>query len=315
MKFLLKFISYVYYMVISIRHWLFDSRIIKSHKFSVPIICVGNITVGGTGKTPVAELLVKSLSADRKVALLSRGYGRRTKGYRLVETNSSYRDVGDEPLQIKLKFPDVLVVVCERRVEAINRIIEEHPDIDVIVMDDGFQHRYVDPRGDYRYEDMHHGGGRMGGYEPVEFMGYCNGYYGTPDHNYRGERDYGYDMRGRRDYGYDYPYGDFGETLSDEELREWEHKLMRELDDRERQMFNKDAIMQKAKQMGRQMEGFGEKELYVATLMCYTDYKHTIGQNPDMAMKLAYDWLSDKDVAVKGAEKLAIYYDCIVEGE
>ena len=131
-------------MVISIRHWLFDSRIIKSHKFSVPIICVGNITVGGTGKTPVAELLVKSLSADRKVALLSRGYGRRTKGYRLVETSSSYRDVGDEPLQIKLKFPDVLVVVCERRVEAINRSIEEHPDIDVIVMDDGLQHRYVD---------------------------------------------------------------------------------------------------------------------------------------------------------------------------
>ena len=181
---------------------------------------------------------------------------------------------------------------------------------------DGETHRYIDPRADYRYEDMHHGGGRTGGYEPVEFMGYCNGYYGTPDHGYRGERDYGYDMRGRRDYGYDYrDYGDFGETLSDEELRKWEHALMSELDDRERQMFNKDAIMQKAKQMGRQMEGFGEKELYVATLMCYTDYKHTIGQNPDMAMKLAYDWLSDKDVAVKGAEKLAIYYDCIVEGE
>lgn len=146
MKFLLKLISYIYYVVISIRHWLFDSHIIKSHKFSVPIICVGNITVGGTGKTPVAELLVKALSSDRKVALLSRGYGRRTKGYRIVETNSSYRDVGDEPLQIKLKFPHVLVVVCERRVEAINRIIEEHPDIDVIVMDDGFQHRHVDAR-------------------------------------------------------------------------------------------------------------------------------------------------------------------------
>lgn len=146
MKFLLKFVSYIYYMAISIRHWLFDFRILKSHKFSVPIICVGNITVGGTGKTPVAELLVGALSSDYKVALLSRGYGRRTKGYREVKTNSSYRDVGDEPLQIKLKFPETLVVVCERRVEAINRIMKEHPEIGLIVMDDGFQHRYVDAR-------------------------------------------------------------------------------------------------------------------------------------------------------------------------
>jgi hypothetical protein len=67
--------------------------------------------------------------------------------------------------------------------------------------------------------------------------------------------------------------------------------------------------------MGKQMEGFGEKELYTTVLMVYTDYKHTIGANPDVAIKLAYDWLTDKDVAVKGAHKLAIYYDCIVEGE
>ena len=90
---------------------------------------------------------------------------------------------------------------------------------------------------------------------------------------------------------------------------------MEQLDEREKQMFHKDAIMQKAKQMGKPMEGFGEKELYTATLMVYTDYKQSIGANPDLAVKLAYDWLSDKDVAVKGAEKLAVYYDCIVEGE
>jgi hypothetical protein len=90
---------------------------------------------------------------------------------------------------------------------------------------------------------------------------------------------------------------------------------MGQLDDREKQMFSKDAIMQKARALGKPMEGFGEKELYVATLMVYTDYKHSIGQNPDLAVKLAYDWLADKDVAVKGAEKLAVYYDCIVEGE
>jgi hypothetical protein len=170
------------------------------------------------------------------------------------------------------------------------------------------------------YGDMHHGGMGRGGYEPVEFMGYCSGYYGAPQGDYARGRDYGYgDMRaynmsGMRDYGYR-DYGDYGETLSDEELKKWEHKLMGELDEREKQMFQKDAIMQRAKSMGKQMEGFGEKELYVATLMAYTDYKQTIGQNPDMAMKLAYDWLSDEDVAVKGAEKLAVYYDCIVEGD
>lgn len=183
-----------------------------------------------------------------------------------------------------------------------------------------------DMRRDYpemEMRDGHHmGGGRQGAYEPVEFMGYCSGYYGSPDHgDYRGGRDYGYDMRGgygRRDYGYDYgydDYGDYGETLSEEELKKWEHKLMGQLDEREKQMFNKDTIMQKAKSMGKPMEGFGEKELYVATLMVYTDYKQSIGQNPDLAVKLAYDWLADKDVAVKGAEKLAVYYDCIVEGE
>lgn len=167
------------------------------------------------------------------------------------------------------------------------------------------------------YGDMHHGGMGRGGYEPVEFMGYCSGYYGAPQGDYGRGRDYGYNMRGRRDYGYDYgyDYGDYGETLSEEELKKWEHKLMGELDEREKQMFHKDAIMQKAKSMGKPMEHFGEKELYVATLMVYTDYKQSIGQNPDLAIRLAYDWLSDKDVAVKGAEKLAVYYDCIVEGE
>ena len=181
--------------------------------------------------------------------------------------------------------------------------------------------------GDMR-NDGHHG--RQGGYEPIEFMGYCSGYYGSPDQDYgydmrsRGGRDYGYDMRGRgsrMDYGYgrdygDYDdYGDYGETLSEQELEHWNKKLLGQLDEREKQMFSKDAIMQKMKSMGKQMEGFGEKELYTATLMIYTDYKQSIGQNVDLSIKLAYDWLADKDVAVKGAEKLAIYYDCIVEGK
>lgn len=197
---------------------------------------------------------------------------------------------------------------------------------------------YPEMRGDMNYGDMarrdygydgHHypmHGGRAGGYEPVEFMGYCTGYagakedYGYPMYDMRGRGgDMGYrnyDMRGR-DYGYDYgyPMGDYGETLSEKELDHWCEKLKKNLDEQEKQMFSKEMVSQKSKAMGMQMHGFGEKELYVATLMAYTDYKRTIGKNPDTAIRLAYDWLTDDDVAVKGAEKLATYYFCIVEGE
>jgi hypothetical protein len=214
----------------------------------------------------------------------------------------------------------------------------------------------MDMRGDYRGNDMgdmaygydranqnygdmrmdgHYGmhGGRQSGYEPIEFMGYCSGYYGSPDQDYgdmrgrgRNYADYDYARGGRgrgRDYGdYGYPmyehdysdYGDYGETLSEQELEHWNKKLLSQLEEREKQMFSKDAIMQKAKSMGKQMEGFGEKELYTTVLMIYTDYKQTIGQNVDVAIKLAFDWLNDKDVKVKGAEKLACYYDDIVMG-
>ena len=133
-------------MAITLRHWMFDCKLIKSQNFKTTIICVGNITVGGTGKTPTAEMIVGYMKQYYNVAVLSRGYGRRTKGYLEVKTTSSYRDVGDEPLQIKLKYPDALVVVCEKRTEAIHRIEAEHPEINLIVMDDGFQHRYVEPR-------------------------------------------------------------------------------------------------------------------------------------------------------------------------
>jgi hypothetical protein len=159
-------------------------------------------------------------------------------------------------------------------------------------------------RGDGHY--MH--GGRQGGYEPVEFMGYCSGYYGSPDQDYG---DYRY-----RDYGRGYgDYGDYGETLTEQDLDKWNKKLLGKLDERERQMFSKEAIMAKARPMASQMKDFGEKEVYTTTLMMYTDYKKSIGQNIDLAVKLAMDWLNDDDVAVKGAEKLAVYYDCIVEGE
>ena len=176
--------------------------------------------------------------------------------------------------------------------------------------------------GDYEM-DGHYPEEHGSTYYPIQAMGTFEGYYGMPEQsdygmNYR-RYGGGYDMRrgGRmRDYGYDYgdDYGDYGETLSDKELEEWNKKLLGQLDEREKQMFSKDAIMQKAKQMGLKMEGFGEKELYTATLMVFTDYKKSIGVNPDLAIKLAYEFLNDPDSKLKGADKLCVYHDEVVMG-
>ena len=172
--------------------------------------------------------------------------------------------------------------------------------------------------GDYRGGQMsgdgHYMHGRQSGYEPVEFMGYCQGYYGSPEQDYGRGRDYGYpDMRGRRDYGYDYGY-DYGEdALSKEELKEWEHKLMSELDEREKQMFKREVIIPKFKQMGIEMKDFNEDELYVFTLAKYLDHKHSIGQNPDLSIKIAKDNLCDEDIAYQGSMYLMKYFDTFVE--
>lgn len=146
MELLKKIAACLYEVGVRFRHFLFDVGILKSEKFDIPIVCVGNITVGGTGKTPSAEMIIDHMQLTHNVALLSRGYGRKTKGYREVTLEDSYRDVGDEPLQIKFKFPSAVVVVCENRRVGIRRIMEEHPEVNLIVMDDGFQHRYVDPK-------------------------------------------------------------------------------------------------------------------------------------------------------------------------
>lgn len=143
MKVIRTILSWIYTAVVAIRHRLYDWGVLKSHSFSVPIVCIGNITVGGTGKTPMAELLISELSNNYNIALLSRGYGRRTKGYREVMVDDSYLDAGDEPLQIKLKFPHVHVIVSEDRVKGIERIRHEHPEVNLIIMDDGLQHRSV----------------------------------------------------------------------------------------------------------------------------------------------------------------------------
>lgn len=146
LRYLLIPASWIYRWVVHLRNYLFDAGLLRSEKFSIPIICVGNITVGGTGKTPMSEMIIDYMSRRHKVALLSRGYGRKTKGYREVLSDSHYREVGDEPLQIKLKFPNTVVAVCEKRVEGIRRLQQEHPEVDLIVLDDGFQHRYVNAK-------------------------------------------------------------------------------------------------------------------------------------------------------------------------
>ena len=146
LKCLLAPAALLYKAGVTFRHRLFDWGLLKSEKFDIPVVCIGNITVGGTGKTPMAEMVITYMSQMHNVALLSRGYGRRTKGYLEVKTASHYRDVGDEPLQIKLKFPDTVVAVCEKRTEGVRRIRAEHPEVDLIIMDDGFQHRYVEPK-------------------------------------------------------------------------------------------------------------------------------------------------------------------------
>ena len=132
-------------MVIRVRNTLFDKDILKGVEFNIPIVCIGNITAGGTGKTPMVELMVSHFSKSRNVAVLSRGYKRKTKGYKVVDTFDNYTDVGDEPLQIKRKFPHIPVIVCENRVAGINRIRQEFKDVNLIIMDDGFQHRWVKP--------------------------------------------------------------------------------------------------------------------------------------------------------------------------
>ncbi len=140
-------LAWLYGFGVAFRNKLFDAKILKQHKFDIPIICVGNITVGGTGKTPHIEYLINLLSTRYKVAVLSRGYKRKSKGFKIVDVDSKPQDVGDEPLQIKQKYPDTLVVVDKNRRNAIEKImsidIEERPE--VILMDDGFQHRYVTP--------------------------------------------------------------------------------------------------------------------------------------------------------------------------
>jgi tetraacyldisaccharide 4'-kinase len=139
-------LSWIYGIAIAVRNWLYDEGVLKSVSVDIPVVCVGNLTVGGTGKTPMCETLIAHFQEKYSVGLISRGYGRRTKGYREVTPGTSWRSVGDEPRQIKTNYPDTVVVVCKDRIEGIRRMLSEHPEVNLIIMDDGFQYRRLTPK-------------------------------------------------------------------------------------------------------------------------------------------------------------------------
>lgn len=135
--------SLVYALIVTIRNWLFDKGILRSSAFSLPIICVGNLAVGGTGKSPMVEWLIRLLKDQYPIAVLSRGYKRKTRGYALANASTTALDIGDEPMQFHSKFPDVTIAVGEERIVAIPQLLHDRPATRAIILDDAFQHRTV----------------------------------------------------------------------------------------------------------------------------------------------------------------------------
>ncbi len=142
--FLLPF-ALLYGMAIFVRNLLFDIGLFPSKQFAIPVISVGNLRTGGTGKTPHAEYLIRLIKDKYRVALLSRGYKRKSKGFKIAGPDSGLNDIGDEPLQIHKKFPGIVVAVHEKRSKGIQLILKKFPDVNLIILDDAFQHRYVKP--------------------------------------------------------------------------------------------------------------------------------------------------------------------------
>lgn len=135
--------SLIYGLIIYIRNWMFDKNLLRSSTFNLPIICIGNIAVGGTGKSPLVEFLIEKLQFAFRLAVLSRGYKRKTRGYALATTQSTALEIGDEPMQFFNKFPGLTMAVGEERVVAIPQLLHDKPDTQVIILDDAFQHRWV----------------------------------------------------------------------------------------------------------------------------------------------------------------------------
>lgn len=145
LKILLFPFSLLYGAIIGVRELLYKTELLKGVSFDIPVISVGNLSVGGTGKTPHIEYLVRFLSPYLHIGTLSRGYKRKTSGYRLVNEFDSSLEAGDEPLQIKRKFNDILVAVSENRVFAIPKMLMDKPELQTVLLDDAFQHRQIIP--------------------------------------------------------------------------------------------------------------------------------------------------------------------------
>lgn len=136
-------ISLAYALVVTVRNWFFDKKLFYSTSFNLPIICVGNLAVGGTGKSPMVEWLIRVLKDRYEIAILSRGYKRKTRGYALASAGTTALDIGDEPMQFHSKFPGIAVAVGEERIVAIPQLLHDRPGTQAIILDDAFQHRAV----------------------------------------------------------------------------------------------------------------------------------------------------------------------------
>ncbi len=135
--------SLIYWLAVFVRNLLYDFNFLPSTSFGLPVICVGNLSVGGTRKSPIVEYLAEKLKSEFRIAILSRGYKRRTKGYTLAGEGSTALEIGDEPMQFHLKFPDLPVAVGEERMDAIPQLLHDRPGTECIILDDAFQHRAV----------------------------------------------------------------------------------------------------------------------------------------------------------------------------
>ena len=144
-KILFWILSTPFLLVTSIRNFLYDIGVIKSHQFNIPIISIGNLNLGGSGKTPSIEYLVRLLSNNYKVAVLSRGYGRKSTGFILADYNSDAGTIGDESMQYYKKFKNIIVSVDSNRVRGINKLIKLNSKLEIVLLDDAYQHRKVKP--------------------------------------------------------------------------------------------------------------------------------------------------------------------------
>lgn len=135
--------SLIYGLIMALRNKLYDWHILKGYRPDIPTLVVGNLSTGGTGKTPHIAFFLAHLSKHYKTAVLSRGYGRKTKGYIELQFESVAADVGDEPKQIKINFPETPVAVCENRSKGIQKLLQTYPDIEIILLDDAMQHRKI----------------------------------------------------------------------------------------------------------------------------------------------------------------------------